>query len=88
MNIPQILNKSIEVLKGIVDNADDLAILNVLNSKMANLVSVKNCMFKQLSIAKSSTLLVTSRIIGKLFLIISGTLYISLPSTRLPVKLG
>lgn len=49
MNIPQILNESITVLKGIVDNADDLAILNVLNSKMANLVSIKNCMFKQFS---------------------------------------
>lgn len=49
MNIPNILNESIEVLKEIVDNASDLAILNVLNSKMANLVSVKNCMFKQYS---------------------------------------
>ena len=49
MNIPQILNESIEVLKGIVDNADDLAILNVLNSKMSNLVGVKNCMFKHFS---------------------------------------
>lgn len=47
MYIPEILKRSIEVLSDIVDNAEELALLNALNSKMANLVSLKGCLFKQ-----------------------------------------
>ena len=56
MNIPQILNESIDVLKEIVDNVEDLALLNALNSKVANLVSLKGCKFKQYSNSTPRTL--------------------------------
>ena len=56
MNIPQILNESITVLKEIVDNVEDLAILNALNSKVANLVSLKGCKFTQYSNSSPRTL--------------------------------
>ncbi len=47
MNAPKLLLDSIDFLKGIVDNVEDLALLNALNSKVANLVSLKGCTFKQ-----------------------------------------
>lgn len=56
MNIPQILEESITVLKDIVDNVEELALLNALNSKMANLVSLKGCKFKQFSNSTPRTL--------------------------------
>ena len=56
MNIPTILNESITVLKEIVDNVEDLAILNALNSKVANLVSLKGCKFTQYSNSSPRTL--------------------------------
>lgn len=46
-NIPSILNETITILKGILDNADDLALLNVINAKISNLISSKGCLFKQ-----------------------------------------
>lgn len=56
MNIPSILNESIEVLKDIVDNVEELALLNALNSKVANLVSLKGCKFRQFSNSTPRTL--------------------------------
>lgn len=56
MNIPRILNESIEVLSNIVDNIEELALLNALNSKMANLVSLKGCLFRQFNNASPKTL--------------------------------
>ena len=56
MNAPKILLESIEFLKGIVDNVEDLALLNALNSKVANLVSLKGCTFKQFSNSSPRTM--------------------------------
>ena len=56
MNIPHILNESITVLKDIVDNVEELALLNALNSKVANLVSLKGCKFRQYSNSTPRTL--------------------------------
>ena len=56
MNIPTILNESITVLKNIVDNVEELALLNALNSKVANLVSLKGCKFRQYSNSTPRTL--------------------------------
>ncbi len=56
MNIPKILSESIGVLKDIVDNVEELALLNALNSKVANLVSLKGCKFKQFSNSTPRTL--------------------------------
>lgn len=56
MNIPRILNDSITVLKDIVDNVEELALLNALNSKVANLVSLKGCKFRQFSNSTPRTL--------------------------------
>lgn len=55
-NIPNILNESIEILKEIVDKTNELAILNALNSKIANLVSLKGCKFRQYSNSTPRTL--------------------------------
>lgn len=55
-NIPNILNESIEILKEIVDKTNKLAILNALNSKIANLVSLKGCKFRQYSNSTPRTL--------------------------------
>lgn len=56
MNIPRILNDSITVLKDIVDNVEELALLNALNSKVSNLVSLKGCKFRQFSNSTPRTL--------------------------------
>lgn len=56
MNIPQILNESITVLKDIVSNIDELAVLNALNSKIAHLVCLKGCKFKQFKNSDPATL--------------------------------
>lgn len=55
-NIPNILNESIEILKEIIDKTNELAILNALNSKIANLVSLKGCKFRQYSNSTPRTL--------------------------------
>ena len=55
-NIPQIMNDSIKILSNILDNMDELAILNVLNAKLTNFVSVKGTLFKQYSNSPTRTL--------------------------------
>lgn len=56
MNIPNILNESIKILQDMVDYTNELAILNALNSKVANLVSLKGCKFRQYSNSTPRTL--------------------------------
>ena len=55
-NIPQILNKSLDILKGITNNVDDLAILNCLNAKFANMITQKSILFRQYSNSSPRTL--------------------------------
>lgn len=55
-NIPSVLNKSLEVLKGITNNINDLAILNCLNAKFANMITQKNILFRQFSNSSPRTL--------------------------------
>ena len=56
MKVPEIIKNSIAVLKQVTDNVDDLALLNVLNSKVANLVTLKGATFKQYSNSSPRTL--------------------------------
>lgn len=56
MNIPSIIDKSLKVVQGISDNTEELAVLNSLNAKFANLVTLKNCTFKQYSNSSARTL--------------------------------
>ena len=50
MNIPTILEQSLDFLKIMTNNnVDDLALLNALNAKFSQLVSSKNVGFKQYS---------------------------------------
>ena len=55
-NIPQVLNKSLDILKGITNNVDDLAILNCLNAKFANMITQKSILFRQYSNSSPRTL--------------------------------
>lgn len=55
-NIPQVLNKSLEILKGITNNVDDLAIINCLNAKFANMITQKCILFRQFSNSSPRTL--------------------------------
>ena len=55
-NIPQVLNKSLEILKSITNNVDDLAILNCLNAKFANMITQKSILFRQYSNSSPRTL--------------------------------
>lgn len=56
MNFPEIIKNSIAVLRQVTDNVDELALLNVLNSKVANLVTLKGATFKQFSNSSPRTL--------------------------------
>lgn len=55
-NVPQVLNKSLEILKSITNNVDDLAILNCLNAKFANMITQKSILFRQFSNSSPRTL--------------------------------
>ncbi|MGN1153823.1 MAG: hypothetical protein ACI4S3_07320 [Candidatus Gastranaerophilaceae bacterium] len=55
-NIPHILNESVEILSDLANGVNSLATLNALNSKVANLVSLKGCKFKQYSNSVPCTL--------------------------------
>jgi len=45
--IPQLIQESVKTLKEMTDNVEELALLNILNAKIAHLVSLKSVSFKQ-----------------------------------------
>lgn len=56
MKLPEIINKTIPSLKGLVGNIDDIALVNVLNSKLTNMITQTGVNFKQYSNSKPATL--------------------------------
>ena len=55
-NVPEIIKKSLPIIRDVTNNVDDLAILNCLNAKFANMVTQKNILFRQYSNSNPRTL--------------------------------
>ena len=55
-NVPEIIKKSLPIIKDVTNNVDDLAILNCLNAKFANMITQKNILFRQYSNSSPRTL--------------------------------
>lgn len=49
MKIPQLIMDSIVPLRNLVGNIDEIALVNVLNAKLANMITQSNVVFKQYS---------------------------------------
>lgn len=56
MKLPKIIEESTKILKEMTDNVDELALVNVLNAKVANLVTLKGITFKQYTNSTPRTL--------------------------------
>ena len=54
--LPKIIEECKTVIKDIVDNTDDLAIVNCLNAKFAYMISMKGVTFRQFTNAPQKTL--------------------------------
>ena len=55
-NVPEIIKQSLPIIKDVTNNVDDLAILNCLNAKFANMITQKNILFRQYSNSNPRTL--------------------------------
>lgn len=55
-NVPEIIKQSLPIIKDVTNNVDDLAILNCLNAKFANMITQKNILFRQYSNSSPRTL--------------------------------
>lgn len=55
-NVPEIIKKSLPIIRDVTNNVDDLAILNCLNAKFANMITQKNILFRQYSNSSPRTL--------------------------------
>ena len=55
-NVPEIIKKSLPIIRDVTNNVDDLAILNCLNAKFANMITQKNILFRQYSNSNPRTL--------------------------------
>lgn len=55
-NVPEIIKKSLPIIRDVTNNVDDLAILNCLNAKFANMITQKNVLFRQYSNSNPRTL--------------------------------
>lgn len=55
-NVPEIIKQSLPIIKDVTNNVDDLAILNCLNAKFANMITQKSILFRQYSNSSPRTL--------------------------------
>lgn len=55
-NVPEIIKQSLPIIKDVTNNVNDLAILNCLNAKFANMITQKNILFRQYSNSSPRTL--------------------------------
>ena len=55
-NLPEIIKKSLPIIRDVTNNVDDLAILNCLNAKFTNMITQKNILFRQDSNSNPRTL--------------------------------
>lgn len=54
--LPEIITKTIPLLKNLVGDIDDIALINVLNAKLANMITQTGVNFKQYANSKSAVL--------------------------------